>query len=338
VQEARAGDPITLCLEDEVDVARGDVFALATERPEVTDQFAAHILWMSDEELLPGRTYLMRIGTKLVPARISALKHKIDVNSLEHLAGKTLGLNEIGFCNVSLDTPVAMDPYEANRETGAFILIDRFTNATAGCGMISFGLRRATNVHLQNVTVDKSARVALNGHKGAVLWFTGLSGSGKSTVANAVEIELNRRGVRTYMLDGDNLRHGLNKDLGFTDADRVENIRRVGEVAKLFVDAGIVVLCSFISPFRAERRMARDLVEQGEFIEVFVDTPIEECIKRDPKGLYARAQEGKIKNFTGIDSPYEAPENAEVVLKTAEGSIDQMAQQLLGRLNDQGVI
>ena len=251
--EARAGDAVTLTLADEIDIARGDVLARADSRPEVVDQFAAHVLWMSEEAMLPGRSYLLRIGTKYVPARITSLKHKIDVNTLEHIAAKTLALNEIGLCNIATATPVAFDPYAENRETGAFILIDRFTNATAGAGMITFGLRRATNIHRQDLLVDKASRARLNGHKPAILWFTGLSGSGKSTIANIVERELHARGVHTYMLDGDNVRHGLNRDLGFTDADRVENIRRVGEVAKLFVDAGTdrAVLVHLAVPRRA---------------------------------------------------------------------------------------
>jgi bifunctional enzyme CysN/CysC len=336
--EGRAGDAVTLTLADEIDVARGDVLAKPESRPEVVDQFAAHVLWMSEEAMLPGRSYLLRIGTKYVPARITNLKHKVDVNTLEHIAGKTLGLNEIGLCNIATATPVAFDPYEENRETGAFILVDRFTNATAGAGMITFGLRRATNIHRQDLLVDKSSRTRLNGHKPAILWFTGLSGSGKSTIANIVERELHARGVHTYMLDGDNVRHGLNRDLGFTDADRVENIRRVGEVAKLFVDAGLIVMCSFISPFRAERRMVRELVGGEEFVEVFVDTPIDECMKRDPKGLYARAKEGKIKNFTGIDSPYEPPENPEVTVHTADGTAEDAARRILDVLRERLVI
>ncbi|MEJ0040140.1 MAG: sulfate adenylyltransferase subunit CysN [Gammaproteobacteria bacterium] len=335
--EARAGEAITLTLADEIDVARGDVLAKPETRPEVVDQFAAHVLWMSEEAMLPGRSYLMRIGTKYVPARITNLKHKVDVNTLEHIAGKTLGLNEIGLCNIATATPVAFDPYEENRETGAFILVDRFTNATAGAGMITFGLRRATNIHRQDLLVDKASRSRLNAHKPVILWFTGLSGSGKSTVANIVERELHTRGVHTYMLDGDNVRHGLNRDLGFTDADRVENVRRVGEVARLFVEAGLIVLCSFISPFRAERRMVRELVGADEFIEVYVDTPIEECMKRDPKGLYARAKEGKIKNFTGIDSPYEAPENPEVVINTADGTAEEAARRVIDALATRGI-
>ena len=336
--EAVAGDAVTLTLADEVDVARGDVIAHAESRPEVVDQFAAHVLWMVEEEMLPGRSYLMRIGTRFVPARITNLKHKVDINTLEHIAARTLGLNEIGLCNLSASTAVAFDPYAQNRSTGAFILIDRFTNATAGAGMISFGLRRATNIHRQSVLVDKAARHRLNGHRPAILWFTGLSGSGKSTIANILERELHARGAHTYMLDGDNVRHGLNRDLGFTDADRVENIRRVGEVAKLFVDAGLVVLCSFISPFRAERQMVRELVDAGEFVEIFVDTPLEECMRRDPKGLYARAREGKIKNFTGIDSPYEVPEDAEIVVDTRQGSPATAAQEIIDALTERQIL
>ena len=330
--EARAGEAVTLTLADEVDIARGDVIVPATERPEVADQFAAHLLWMADEPLLPGRAYLMRIGAQTAPAKVTALKHKIDVDTLEHLAGRTLALNEIGFCNFSTSAPIAFDAYNENRETGAFILIDRYTNATVGAGMISFGLRRAANIHRQSLLVDKAGRQALNGHKSAALWFTGLSGSGKSTIANLVERELHARGVRTFLLDGDNVRHSLNRDLGFADADRVENIRRVAEVAKLFVEAGVVVLCSFISPFRAERRMARELFGEGEFIEVFVDTDIEDCIKRDPKGLYAKALKGEIANFTGISSPYEKPEQAEIVLDTASATAEDLARRVVDNL------
>jgi bifunctional enzyme CysN/CysC len=339
LQLARPGDAVTLTLADEIDVARGDVIARAEDRPEVVDQFAAHVIWMAEDAMLPGRSYLMRIGTRYVPARVTALKHKVDVNTLEHIAAKTLGLNEIGLCNLATATPVALDPYSEVRQTGAFILIDRFTNATAGAGVIEFGLRRATNIHRQSVLVDKASRIQMNGHRPAILWFTGLSGSGKSTIANIVERELHAQGVHTYMLDGDNVRHGLNRDLGFTDADRVENIRRVGEVAKLFVDAGAVVLCSFISPFRAERRMVRELVEAGEFIEIFVDTPLEECRRRDPKGLYARAAEGKIKNFTGIDSPYEEPESPEIVVNTSgDTTAEAAARRILETLRDRQIV
>jgi bifunctional enzyme CysN/CysC len=336
--EARAGDAVTLTLKDEVDIARGDLLVPPTARPEVADQFAAHLLWMTDEALLPGRSYMMRIGTQYSAVKVTALKHKIDVDTLEHLAGRTLALNEIGFCNFSTSTPIAFDPYADNRETGAFILIDRYTNATVGAGMVSFGLRRAANIHRQSLLVGRDEREKLNGHKPAVLWFTGLSGSGKSTIANLVERELHDRGVRTFLLDGDNVRHGLNRDLGFSDADRVENVRRVGEVAKLFVEAGVVVLCSFISPFRAERRMARELFAEGEFLEIFVDTPIDDCIARDPKGLYAKALKGEIANFTGVSSPYERPEAAEIVLETADSDPTASARRVVDTLVSRGIV
>ena len=288
--------------------------------------------------MLPERSYLMRLGTRYVPARVTRLKYKIDVNTLQHIAATTLALNEIAFCNVDTATPVAFDAYAENRDLGGFILIDRFTNATAGAGMIAFGLRRATNIHRQNVLVDKASRVRLGGHRPAILWFTGLPASGKSTIANVVERELHALGAHTYLLDGDNVRHGLNRDLGFTDADRVENIRRIGEVARLFVDAGLIVLCSFISPFRAERRMVRGLVAAEEFVEIFVDTPLDECMRRDPKGLYARASAGHIKNFTGIDSPYEAPENPEIVVRTRDTTADQAARTILDVLRERSII
>jgi bifunctional enzyme CysN/CysC len=336
--EARAGDAVTLTLTDEVDIARGDLLTPPTARPEVADQLAAHLLWMGDEPLLPGRPYLMKIGARFVPAKVTALKHRIDVDTLEHLAGRTLALNEIGVCNLLTSSPVAFDPYTDNRETGAFILIDRYTNATVGAGMIDFGLRRAANIHRQALLVGREERERLNGHKPAVLWFTGLSGSGKSTIANLVERELHDRGVRTFLLDGDNVRHGLNRDLGFSDAERVENIRRVGEVAKLFVEAGTIVLCSFISPFRAERRMVRELFADGEFLEVFVDAPIEDCIARDPKGLYAKALAGEIAHFTGVTSPYEAPDAAELTLATAQLSPEVAAEQVVAALAQRGRI
>jgi bifunctional enzyme CysN/CysC len=326
---ADAGCAVTLTLADEVDISRGDVLVAPLERPEVADQFGAHLIWMNEEPLLPGRSYLMRIGTRTLPAQVTTLKHRIDVNSLEQKPGRTLGLNEIGFCNLSTASPVAFDAYRDNRRTGAFILIDRFTNATAGAGMIAFGLRRATNIHHHSHLVDKAARAALMQQKPCVLWFTGLSGSGKSTIANLVEKALHQRGFHTMLLDGDNIRHGVNRDLGFTEADRVENIRRVGETTKLFVEAGVVVLCCFISPFHAERDMVRELLAPGEFAEIFVDTPLEECVRRDPKGLYAKALAGGIKNFTGIDSPYEAPQTPDIRVAGLEETPEAAAARIV---------
>ena len=337
-KEAVAGEAVTVTLADEVDISRGDVLATPLSRPEVTDQFSAHLLWMTEEEMLPGRQYLLKIGAKSVPAAVSELKHKVDVNTFDHLAGKTLHLNEVGYGNISLSQPIAFDSYAENRDTGGFILIDRFTNATVAAGMIDFGLRRATNVHWQALDVNKQARAELKAQRPAVLWFTGLSGSGKSTIANLVEKALFADGRHTYILDGDNVRHGLNRDVGFTDADRVENIRRVGEAAKLFVDAGLIVLVSFISPFRSERRMARELLGAGEFIEVFVDTPLEICMQRDPKGLYLKAKAGEIENFTGISSPYEIPEDAEITVKTEDKSAADAAAEIVGYLRAKGVV
>ena len=338
LEVAVAGQSVTLVLADEVDVSRGDVLAAAATPPGHTDQFACHLLWMHEEALLPERQYLLKIGTRTVTAQVTDLRYKVNVNTMEHVAAKTLELNEVAHCNVSLDRPIAFDPYREVRETGGFILIDRFTNVTVGAGMIDFALRRATNLTWHDLTVDKQARAAQKGQKPCILWFTGLSGSGKSTTADAVEKKLLALGRHSTILDGDNVRHGLNRDLGFTDADRVENIRRVAEVSKLFVDSGLIVLVSFISPFRDERRMARELVEEGEFIEIFVDTPIELCEQRDPKGLYKRARAGQIKNFTGIDSEYEAPDNAEIVLKTAQYSVEDLADQVLAYLRDKGRI
>ena len=336
--EALAGDAVTLTLEDEVDVSRGDVLAPGHDRPDVSDQFAAHILWMTDEEMLPGRQYLLKAGSRLVPATVTELKHKVDVNSLERFAAKTLQLNEVGFCNLSTSMPLAFDAYRTNRETGSFILIDRYSNATVAAGMIEFGLRRATNVHWQALDVSKQSRADLKGQKPVILWFTGLSGSGKSTIANIVERKLTLAGRHTYLLDGDNVRHGLNRDLGFTDADRVENIRRVAEAAKLFVDAGLIVLVSFISPFRSERRAAREIVGPEEFLEIHVDTPLEVCMERDPKGLYKRAQRGEIRNFTGIDSPYEVPESADIRVNTVDLTPEEAADTIIARMRSAGLI
>jgi len=338
LDEAVAGEAVTLTLADEIDISRGDLLASPSARPEVSDQFAAHMLWMAEEEMLPGRQYLLKIGTRTAPVTITALKHKVDVNTLDSLAAKTLQLNEVGYANLSSSQPLAFDSYTENRDTGGFILIDRFTNGTVAAGMMDFGLRRATNVHWQALDVNKIVRGEQKGQKPAVLWFTGLSGSGKSTIANIVERSLFAQGRHTYLLDGDNVRHGLNRDLGFTDADRVENIRRVAEAAKLFVDAGLIVLVSFISPFRSERRMARELVGEGEFIEVFVDTPLDVCMTRDPKGLYEKAKAGSIKNFTGIDSPYEAPEHAELTLKTVGADPETLAARTVEFLKSRGLI
>ncbi|MBJ3776226.1 sulfate adenylyltransferase subunit CysN [Acuticoccus mangrovi] len=338
LEEAAASEAVTIVLDREIDVSRGDILVPPSHRPEVADQFAAHIVWMAEQHLYPGRPYLLKIGTRSVTAQVTEIKHRIDVNTFDHLAAKELSLNEVGFCNISLSEEIAFDPYEANRDTGAFILVDRLTNQTVGAGMVWFALRRATNIHWQALDVDKNTRAALKGQKPAVLWFTGLSGSGKSTIANLVEKKLNAQGRHTYILDGDNVRHGLNRDLGFTDADRVENIRRVAETSKLFVDAGMIVLVSFISPFRSERRMARDMVEDGEFLEVFIDTPIEVCRQRDPKGLYKKADAGQLKNFTGVDSPYEAPVEAEIVIDTTVGEPEENAERIVTLLRERGVI
>jgi bifunctional enzyme CysN/CysC len=332
LDRAVSGDAVTLTLSDELDIARGDVLSKPESGPEVSNQFAAHLIWMSEDQLLPGRTYLLKIGAKTVPASVTALKHRVDVNTLDMHAAKTLAINEVGFCNLATVTPIAFDPYTDNRQMGGFILIDRFTNATSAAGLIAFGLRRATNIHRQDLIVDKEVRARLKRQKPAILWFTGLSGAGKSTIANIVEARLCMRGVHTLMLDGDNVRLGLCQDLGFTEVDRVENIRRVGEVAKLMTEAGLIVLCCFISPFRAERQMVRELVEKGEFIEIFVDTPIDACIARDSKGLYKRALAGEIRNFSGIDQRYEAPETAEIVLHGARERPEALASRVVEEL------
>ena len=337
-ETAEAGEAVTMTLDDELDIARGDVLCHGQARPEVADQFTAHVIWMSAEPMLPGRSYLLKLGAKTVPAQITDLKHRIDVNTQEKLAAKTLALNEIGLCNLATTMPIAFDPYRDNHDLGAFILIDRRTNETAAAGVVEHGLRRATNVHRHGFSIPREAHASLKAQKPAVLWFTGLSGAGKSTIANIVEQKLHARGVHTAMLDGDNVRHGLNKDLGFTAADRVENIRRVAEVARLMTDAGLIVLTSFISPFRAERRLAREIAAEGEFLEIFVDTTLADAIKRDPKGLYKRALAGEIKNFTGVDQPYEAPEAPELRLDTAAGSPEALADAVIAALEGQGRI
>jgi len=336
-RSAQSGDAITMTLMDEIDVTRGDILVSAATKPEVSDQFAAHLIWMSVQPLMPGRSYLARIGTKTTPITVTTIKYKIEVNTAQHLAASTLQLNDIGFCNLATDSPVAFDPYEQNRRTGSFIIIDRFTNHTVAAGMIAFGLRRGDNVHRQPLLIEKAERAALKFQRPAIIWLTGLSAAGKSTIANLIEQWLNSAGHHTMMLDGDNVRHGLNRDLGFTEADRVENIRRVGEVAKLMTEAGLIVLCSFISPYRAERDMVRRLVPEGDFIEVFVDTPIDECMRRDPKGLYAKAKAGGIKNFTGIDAPYEPPASPEIHLLTAGQTPENMAERVVRELAERGI-
>ncbi|WP_026607891.1 sulfate adenylyltransferase subunit CysN [Methylocapsa acidiphila] len=335
---AEAGDAVTLTLADELDIARGDVLCDPKHRPEVSDQFSANLIWMSDDKLLPGRSYLMKAGARTVPVTVTELKHRIDVNTLGELPARTLSLNEVGLCNLATTTPIAFDPYKANRSTGAFILIDRATNATAAAGLILHGLRRATNIHRQGLNIAKIDRARLKNQKAAALWFTGLSGSGKSTIANLVESRLYGRGVHTVLLDGDNVRHGLNKDLGFTEVDRVENIRRVGEVTKLMTEAGLIALCAFISPFRAERRLVRELLDEGEFIEIFVDAPIEDCIARDPKGLYKKAIAGEIKNFTGIDQSYEPPQDPELIVGRDGQTAEQAAAKIIALLVERGFI
>jgi bifunctional enzyme CysN/CysC len=325
---AQAGQPVVLTLVDEVDVSRGDVISGVDSPAQVADQFAAHLLWMSDAPLLPGRAYWLKTGARTVSAQVTEIKHKVDVNTQAELAAKHLDLNEVAYCNLSLDQPIAFESYADNRQLGAFVLIDRQTNATVGAGTLSFALRRAANIHWQHLEIDKLARARAKGQAPRCLWFTGLSGAGKSTIANLVEKRLHALGYHTYILDGDNVRHGLNKDLGFTDEDRVENIRRVAEVARLMGDAGLIVLVSFISPFQAERRMAREMFAPGEFLEVFVDTPLAVAEQRDVKGLYAKARAGQIKNFTGIDSPYERPENPEIHLHSSDGTPESLADRV----------
>ena len=335
--EAVAGQSVTLTLTDEIDCSRGDVLATAEDAPEVADQFEATIVWMDDEPLLPGRSYWLKIGTQMVSAHVQPPKYQVNVNNMEHLAAKTLELNGIGVAEVATDKPIVFEPYDVNREMGGFILIDKITNATIAAGMLHFSLRRSKNVHWQAIEIDREAHSQLKNQKPFVLWFTGLSGSGKSTIANEVEKRLHIMNRHTFLLDGDNVRHGLNRDLGFTDADRVENIRRIGEVAKLMTDAGLIVLAAFISPFRAERQMARAMLPEGEFVEIFVDTPLDVAEQRDVKGLYKKARAGDLKNFTGIDSPYETPSNAEIRINTTEMSAKEAAQHIvdwLFNLND----
>lgn len=333
LQAAVAGQSVTLTLQDEIDCSRGDVIAAAQNPPLAADRFEASLVWMDEEEMLPGRAYEMRIGTQAVSARIQPPKYAVNVNNMEHLAAKTLGLNEIGVVELATDRQIVFAPFADNPKLGSFVLIDKLTNATVAAGMLNFSLRRAHNIHWQAIEVDRAAHAALKGQRPRIIWFTGLSGSGKSTIANALEKKLHAEGRHTFLLDGDNVRHGLNKDLGFTDADRIENIRRIGEVARLMTDAGLIVLTAFISPFRAERDMVRALVPEGAFVEVHVDTPLDVAENRDVKGLYKKARAGELKNFTGIDSPYEPPEAPEIVVNTTELSADQAADAILDYLD-----
>ena len=332
LDEGTAGQAVTICLDDEVDCSRGDVLATADHPPESADQFEASIVWMDEDPLQVGRGYWLKLGTKMVSVTVQSPKYEINVNTLEHLAAKTLELNSIGVAEITTDTALTFEPYDENRSLGGFILIDKLTNRTVGAGMLNFSLRRAQNVHWQAVDVTREAHAEMKNQKPLVLWFTGLSGSGKSTIANEVEKRLHVMNRHTFLLDGDNVRHGLNKDLGFTEADRIENIRRIGEVAKLMTDAGLIVLTAFISPFRAERQMVRDMLPEGEFVEVFVDTPLEVAEERDVKGLYKKARAGELKNFTGIDSPYEAPENAEIRVNTVEMSAEEAAEYIVEQI------
>jgi len=338
LDQAISGQAVTLTLKDQIDISRGDVISTTDTPASTANQFETTIVWMSDEPLLPGRPYILKCGTTTATATITDIKHEVNVNTLEHAASKKLELNNIGVCNINLDRQIAFDAYADNRSTGSFILIDRLNNNTVGAGTVNFALRRSQNIHMQAVDVDKHLRSELKKQKSCVLWFTGLSGSGKSTIANIVEKKLAAQGRHTYLLDGDNVRHGLNKDLGFTDEDRVENIRRIGEVARLMVDSGLIVLTAFISPFRVERQMARGLLDSDEFLEVFVETPLRIAEERDPKGLYKKARRGDLKNFTGIDSPYEEPEAPEILIDTSSLSAEQCAERVIGVLRERGIV
>ena len=332
LQEAVAGQSVTLCFDDEIDCSRGDVIAAADNPPEVADQFESTIVWMADDALIPGRSYWLKLGTQMVSATVQAPKYTVNVNSMEHMAAKTLELNAIGVAEISTDKPIVFAPYADNHALGGFILIDKISNATVAAGMLHFSLRRAQNVHWQATDIGRDAHAMLKNQKPKILWFTGLSGSGKSTIANEVEKALHLMNRHTFLLDGDNVRHGLNKDLGFTETDRIENIRRVGEVAKLMADAGLIVLTAFISPFRAERDMVRAMLPEGEFVEIFVDTPLEVAEARDVKGLYKKARAGQLKNFTGIDSPYEPPEHPDIRVNTVEMSPAEAAEYIVRQL------
>ncbi|MCB1635392.1 MAG: adenylyl-sulfate kinase, partial [Xanthomonadales bacterium] len=336
--EATAGQAVTLTLTEELDISRGDLLSSAEQPAESADQFEATIVWMHEQPLLPGRSYAFKLASSQARVQVTDLKYRVNVNTLEHTAASTLGLNDIGVASISLDRPVGFDPYREIRDTGAFLIIDRESGQTLGAGMVHFALRRASNIHRQALDVDKQLRAGLKAQRPCVLWFTGLSGAGKSTIANAVEKRLAALGHHTYLLDGDNVRHGLNRDLGFTDVDRVENIRRIAEVARLMVDAGLIVLTAFISPFRSEREMARGLLGEGEFFEIHVDTPLAEAERRDVKGLYAKARRGELKNFTGIDSPYEPPLQPEMRLDTVAMDVGSAADAVVERLRAEGYL
>ncbi len=338
LDSAALSDAITVVLADAIDVSRGDIISSTEKPPQRADAFAAHLVWMSETPLLPGRSYWLKAGAQTIGATVTELKHRIDIENFDHLAAKELHLNEIAFVNVATVEPICFDPYDESRETGGFILIDRHSNATVGAGLIRFGLRRAANTYFHAFEVTKAARARLNAQKPALLWFTGLSGAGKSTIADQLEKKLHALGKHTFVLDGDNVRHGLNRDLGFTEADRVENIRRVAEVAKLFVEAGLITLVSFISPFRAEREMARELVAPGEFVEIFVNTPLDACERRDPKGLYKKARRGELQNFTGLDSPYEPPTNPELILDALNESAADLADRIIDLMQRRGML
>jgi bifunctional enzyme CysN/CysC len=337
-ESASAADAVTVVLADAIDVSRGDVISSTDKPPQRADAFAAHLVWMSEIPLLPGRTYLLKAGAQTIGAMVTELKYRVDIETFDHIAAKELQLNEIAFVNIATTEPICFDPYDESRETGGFILIDRHSNATVAAGLIRFGLRRAANTYFQSFEVTKVARAQLNAQKPALVWFTGLSGAGKSTIADNLERKLHALGKHTFVLDGDNVRHGLNRDLGFTEADRVENIRRVAEVAKLFVEAGLITLVAFISPFRAEREMARELVAPGEFIEIFVDTPLAACEQRDPKGLYKKARRGELQNFTGLDSPYEPPLNPELTLDALNDSASDLADRIIDFMQQRGLL
>jgi len=335
---AQAGDAVVVTLDHEIDISRGDVLCAATARSEISDQISANVVCMSKHHMLKGRPYILRCGTQSVLAQISDIKYKLNVESLEHVAARDLSCNEIGSCNISLNKPITFDSYEDNRSTGAFVLIDRTTNETVGAGMIMFALRRAQNIHWQALNISREQRAELKGQHACCLWFTGLSGSGKSTIANLIEKRLFAQGRHTYILDGDNVRHGLNRDLGFTEADRVENIRRVAEVSRLMVDAGLITIVSFISPFRAERQFARERFPDGNFLEIFIDTPLDLCEQRDPKGLYKKARAGQLANFTGINSPYEAPENPEIHIAGGSVSAEEHVEEIINALVKRGFL